>query len=69
MAAWHEESGAFSRSEAVAVKEWNMERLIDDLGCDEPTAALVAEAGLDWHDVAALMKRGCSLELALEILA
>lgn len=51
--------------EEVLVHEWRIEQL-QGLG----VAAALAEkfAGLvDWHDIAALVERGCPPELALEI--
>ena len=51
--------------EEVLVHEWRIEQL-QGLGL----AAAIAErfAGLvDWHDIAALVERGCPPELAVEI--
>ena len=53
------------RDEHVLVHEWRTEQL-QSLGL----ATLLAErfaSVVDWHEVAALVDRGCSPELALEI--
>ena len=51
--------------EDVLIHEWRAERLAQ-LGLS--TIIAQAAAGLfDWHEFARLIKRGCSPELALEI--
>jgi hypothetical protein len=47
------------------VLEWRLEQL-EQLGVSRIKAALFA-GFVDWHDMAALIQRGCSPELALEI--
>jgi hypothetical protein len=47
------------------VLEWQLERL-EQLGVSRIKAALFA-GRVDWHEIAALVSRGCSPELALEI--
>ena len=48
-------------------EEWQAERL-KELGARKTQARHAAEGGADWHDVDDLMRRGCSLSLALKIL-
>lgn len=51
--------------ELLRVREWRAEQL-EQLGFSR----LIAQASaalVDWHDVARLVARGCSPELALEI--
>jgi FAD/FMN-containing dehydrogenase len=72
VAAWREEPGAFSSArdnEVANVRRWNVERLIYDIGVDVDAAILTAEAGVDWHDVDDLVRRGCPVDRALEIVA
>jgi hypothetical protein len=47
------------------VREWRIEQLLH-LGLPRALAHGVADA-VDWHDIAALVKRGCAPKLALEI--
>jgi hypothetical protein len=51
--------------EDVLVHEWRVEQLAR-LGISTLVAHAVATF-VDWHEVARLVKRGCSPELALEI--
>jgi D-mannonate dehydratase len=51
--------------EEVLVYEWRVEQLAR-LGISTLIATAVATF-IDWHDVARLVQRGCSPELALEI--
>lgn len=51
--------------EELLVREWRTEQL---RGLGIPTALAERFAGLvDWHEIAELVGRGCSPELALEI--
>ena len=52
-------------SEEVAIREWRAEQL-QRLGLSR-LLAHTFEALVDWHEVARLVERGCSPELALEI--
>jgi hypothetical protein len=52
-------------SEEVRVYAWRVEQLTK-LGLSTVIAAAVATF-VDWHEVARLVQRGCSPELALEI--
>jgi hypothetical protein len=59
------EPDARDDDEEVLVHEWRVEQLLG-LGL----AAALAEkfaALVDWHDIAALVDRGCPPELAIEI--
>jgi hypothetical protein len=47
------------------VYAWRVERL-SDLGLSNIVASAVAPL-VDWHEIAGLVERGCSSELALEI--
>jgi len=47
------------------VREWRTEQLLG-LGFSKSLAAMFAGV-VDWHDIAALVERGCSPALALEI--
>ncbi len=61
------EAAAFERTEAEQlVHEWRAEQL-EILGLSRAVAETFASR-VDWHQVAELVKRGCSAELALEIL-
>jgi hypothetical protein len=51
--------------EEQLVIEWRLEQL-EKLGVSRIKAALFA-GFVDWHDIAALVARGCSAELAVEI--
>ena len=51
--------------EEARVYAWRVERL-SGLGFSEVVAAAVAPL-VDWHEIARLVERGCSPELALEI--
>jgi hypothetical protein len=53
------------RDEHVLVHEWRTEQL-QSIGLATPLAERFASV-VDWHEVAALVERGCSPELALEI--
>lgn len=55
-----------SAAEAVAVLAWRAEQLLE-LGVPADAADGLAEI-VDWHELAALVGRGCPLELALQIL-
>jgi D-mannonate dehydratase len=56
---------AEAADEEVLVYEWRVEQLAR-LGISTLIANAVATF-IDWHDVARLVQRGCSPELALEI--
>ena len=51
--------------EDARVYAWRVERL-SDLGLSNLVASAVAPL-VDWHEIARLVERGCSPELALEI--
>lgn len=51
--------------EGILVHEWRIEQL-QSLGLRAAVAEKFA-ALVDWHDIAALVERGCPPELALEI--
>ena len=51
--------------EDAQVYAWRVERL-SDLGLSNLVASAVAPL-VDWHEMACLVERGCSPELALEI--
>ena len=51
--------------EALAVRAWRSEQL-RRLGLPYPLAETFADL-VDWHAVEALIERGCSLSLALDI--
>ena len=51
--------------EDAQVYAWRVERL-SDLGLSNLVASAVAPF-VDWHEIASLVERGCSPELALEI--
>ncbi|HVU76568.1 MAG TPA: hypothetical protein VHC67_03230 [Gaiellaceae bacterium] len=60
------ESEEFEESEEDArIYAWRVEQL-SGLGLSEVIASLVASF-VDWHEIAGLVERGCSPELALEI--
>ena len=60
-------AAASERTEAEQlVHEWRTEQL-EILGLSRVVADAFASR-VDWHQVAELVKRGCSAELALEIL-
>jgi hypothetical protein len=62
-----EAAAAVERTEAEQrVHEWRTEQL-EILGLSRVIAETFASR-VDWHQVAELVKRGCSAELALEIL-
>jgi hypothetical protein len=62
-----EAAAAFERTEEEQrVHEWRAEQL-EILGLSRVVAETFASR-VDWHQVAELVKRGCSAELALEIL-
>ena len=56
---------AETRDELLRVHEWRAEQL-EQLGFSRLIAEATA-AVVDWHDAARLVARGCSPELALEI--
>jgi hypothetical protein len=51
--------------EDARVHEWRIEQL-GELGLPRMLAERFADV-VDWHDLAALVQRGCTAELALEI--
>ena len=51
--------------EDARVYAWRVEQL-SELGFSNVIASAVASF-VDWHEIAGLVERGCSLELALEI--
>ena len=51
--------------EDAQVYAWRVERL-SDVGLSNLVASAVAPL-VDWHEIARLVERGCSPELALEI--
>jgi hypothetical protein len=52
-------------AERTAVRAWRAEQL-SRLGLAPPVADVFADA-VDWHDLAALVSRGCHPALALQI--
>ena len=52
--------------EDARVYAWRVERL-SDLGLSNLVASAVAPL-VDWHEIARLVERGCSPDLALEII-
>ena len=61
----HEIRDCDGHDELLRVREWRAQQL-EQLGFSR----LIAQASaalVDWHDVARLVARGCSPELALEI--
>ena len=52
--------------EEERVLEWRVAQL-EGLGVSRPTAAMFATL-VDWHDIAALVRRGCAPDLAVDIL-
>jgi hypothetical protein len=58
------ESSDYTNEDQLVV-EWRLEQL-ERLGVSRIKAALFAGL-VDWHDIAALVARGCSPELAIEI--
>jgi hypothetical protein len=62
-----ETAAAFERTEEEQqVHEWRAEQL-EILGLSRIVAETFASK-VDWHEVADLVRRGCTAELALEIL-
>jgi hypothetical protein len=61
----HEELGQAGRREDLVVREWRAQQL-HRLGLSWLLAQTFA-AVVDWHELARLVERGCSPELALEI--
>jgi hypothetical protein len=59
------EIAAESSEEDARVYAWRVEQLLG-LGYSHVIASAVASF-IDWHEIARLVERGCSLELALEI--
>lgn len=51
--------------EEIAIAEWRAQQL-ERLGVSRLLAGFLATI-VDWHDVAALVQRGCPVELAVEI--
>ena len=51
--------------EEIAIAEWRAQQL-ERLGVSRLLAGFLATV-VDWHDVAALVDRGCPAELAVEI--
>jgi hypothetical protein len=58
------ESSSLNDEEQLVI-EWRLEQL-EKLGVSRIKAALFA-GFVDWHEIAALVSRGCSPELAIEI--
>jgi hypothetical protein len=56
---------SYDTDEEQLVIEWQLEQL-EKLGVSKIKAALFA-GFVDWHEIAALVARGCSPELAVEI--
>jgi len=56
---------AGARDEELSVQSWRAEQL-QRLGLSHVLAEMFAGL-VDWHEIAALIARGCPLELALEI--
>jgi hypothetical protein len=54
-----------TNDEELSIQAWRVEQL-RRLGVSRRLAESLAEL-VDWHDIAALVARGCPLELALEI--
>ena len=59
------EIDAEESSEGARVYAWRVEQL-SELGLSYVIASAVASF-VDWHEIAGLVERGCSPELALEI--
>jgi hypothetical protein len=59
------EVGTEDSEEDERVNAWRVEQL-SGLGLSHVIASAVASF-VDWHDIARLVERGCSPELALEI--
>jgi hypothetical protein len=49
------------------VKEWHVEQMVY-VGLHPDLAVELAESGIDWHDVADQLKRGCPVDLVPRIL-
>lgn len=46
----------------------NIEKnLRDECGCNPVQAARLAEQGVDWHELKALLDRGCDLPTAIDL--
>ena len=56
---------AGARDEELSVQSWRAEQL-QRLGLSHVLAEMFAGL-VDWHEIAALIARGCPMELALEI--
>jgi hypothetical protein len=56
---------SFLREEPRRLLAWRREQLLW-LGVSRPNAYAYAET-VDWHDVAVLVQRGCSPDIALDI--
>lgn len=56
---------ADARDEDLSIRSWRAEQL-RRLGFSHVLAEMFASL-VDWHEIAALVARGCPLELALEI--
>jgi len=56
---------SYDTEEEQLVIEWQLEQL-EKLGVSKIKAALFA-GFVDWHEIAALVARGCAPELAVEI--
>lgn len=61
------ETALLAPSEDVRVERWLVSQFVR-LGADGDDAVLLVADGVDYHEVEALIDRGCDLELALEIL-
>jgi len=48
--------------------EMNKLRHFKELGLQPDGAVQAVDDGIDWHELEALLERGCRLELAIEIL-
>jgi hypothetical protein len=65
MAVTQQDEDDVRRDEELAIRQWRAHQL-QRLGVSRLLAFTFA-ALVDWHDVAELVDRGCSPELALEI--
>jgi hypothetical protein len=56
------------RIEEVCRVELNKIRRFQELGLQPDLAVRAVDEGIDWHELEALLERGCQLEVAMEIL-
>jgi len=56
------------RVEELCLVELNKLHHFQELGLRPERAVQAVDDGIDWHELEALLDRGCRLELAIEIL-